>query len=159
MDDDAPRPRPLELVSAVLGLVSALHAAGYQLIRVWPGMAPSGMHWRCAVSTADNVDLSSEVQGFSDWAEDRLFPYSSGMGLVPYDAEGFLEAFPVIAERGLGEDPAYAAWLAGLMAKVGEGFVPVGYADYPMPEGTITLLPFAKGLEEEAYPLAPLPSA
>lgn len=150
--------RPLELVAAMFNLIHELHELGYRRIRVWPGMAPSGMHWRCAVSTADNVDPQDDAQAFADWGEDRVFRYTSGMGLVPYTAQGFLAAFPRIAELGRGEDAAYAAWFEELRARSAEGYVPVGYADYPMATGVITLMPFARGLEEATFPLAPLPA-
>lgn len=155
MSNDASPAGPLEIVSAILNLVAELHTKGYQRVRAWPGMSPSGAHWRCAVSYADNVD---ERGGFDSWDDGDLFPYTSGMGIVTYDADGFLTAFPKIAEHGLGDDAAYAAWFEDLRAKVAEGYVPVLYADYPMREDVVTLLPFAPGLEESELPLPPTPS-
>ena len=36
-------------------MVHELHKAGYQRLRVSPGLSPSGVHWRCAITCACNV--------------------------------------------------------------------------------------------------------
>jgi len=39
----------------VLRLVTELHVRGYQRVRIAPGMAPSGVHWRCAITPSANI--------------------------------------------------------------------------------------------------------
>ncbi|KXV06423.1 hypothetical protein CR51_11930 [Caballeronia megalochromosomata] len=39
----------------LLAAVHELHKAGYQRLRISAGMAPSGMHWRCYLTSADNI--------------------------------------------------------------------------------------------------------
>ena len=39
----------------LVAMVHELHKAGYQRLRVSPGLSPSGVHWRCSVTCACNV--------------------------------------------------------------------------------------------------------
>jgi hypothetical protein len=34
----------------VVEMVHELHKAGYQLLRISPGLSPSGIHWRCPIT-------------------------------------------------------------------------------------------------------------
>ena len=45
----------LDWARRVLRLVRDLHEQGYQLLRISPGMAPSGCYWRCAVTPKSNI--------------------------------------------------------------------------------------------------------
>jgi hypothetical protein len=36
-------------------MVGELHELGFQRLRVSPGMAPTGMHWRCTITSVDNI--------------------------------------------------------------------------------------------------------
>ena len=62
----------------VLTMVRELHNQGYQRIRISPGMAPSGMHWRCAITTASNISSRNGALISSNGVEDDLIArYSS----------------------------------------------------------------------------------
>src|SRR4051794_14818400 len=39
----------------ILRLVNELHVRGCQRVRIAPGMAPSGVHWRCTVTPVSNI--------------------------------------------------------------------------------------------------------
>lgn len=69
---EAPQRRALR----ILRLVHELHKQGYQLLRIVPGMSPSGCYWRCAITPRSNV-LRSHGAMLSD--NERLVAhYTSG---------------------------------------------------------------------------------
>ena len=39
----------------ILSMVGELHKLGLQRLRISPGMSPSGLYWRCAITPADNI--------------------------------------------------------------------------------------------------------
>src|SRR5688572_16981077 len=115
----APPAEPaLRHAARLIAMVHEIHKAGYQRIRMCPAMAPSGVHWRCSISHADNVD--DDGLGFRPGGEGEIALYSSGQGALYFgweDGEGltarlmaarFLERFQIIAGRGAGRDRAYA---------------------------------------------------
>ena len=130
-------------------MVHECHKAGYQRIRISPGMAPSGVHWRCTITFADNV--AEDGHSILDGADGLVARYTSGQGNRYFDwtgaqqmtarrlADRFLKAFPVIAERGAGRDWAYAGWLTDVLGRAEHGLFPVFYADYPLDEEVLRL--------------------
>lgn len=130
----------------VVAMVHELHKAGYQLIRISPGLSPSGMHWRCSITCAGNM----KSDGFSiinTRKETGLFvPYTSAdTGYFTWaDAEGltarglanrFLKEFQLLARAGFGRDWPYAGWLTEVLGVVEKGDTsryPVFYADYSL---------------------------
>ena len=71
--DKAPRD-----AARLVAMVQELHKAGYQRLRIAPAMAPSGLHWRCAISHAGNV--AADGRGFREAADGEIALYSSGQG-------------------------------------------------------------------------------
>ena len=130
----------------LVAMVHELHKAGYQRLRVSPGLSPSGLHWRCSITCASNV----QPDGFSPRetsAESGLFaPYSSAdpgyfgwAGVEGLSARGlavrFIAAFPRLAELGAGRDWAYAGWLTeflGIVEQGEPGRYPIFFADDPI---------------------------
>ena len=110
----------------VLAVVLHLHEMGYQWIRILPYLSPSGMHWRCAITSRDNMEadgytLRTErpadglVVTYSTGAEDRLFDWPDAPTMsVSELAARFLERFPRIAAAGRGQDREYTRWLAAV---------------------------------------------
>jgi hypothetical protein len=131
----------------VIAMVHELHKAGYQRIRIHPGISPSGAHWRCNVTYSSNV----ESDGFSirvfDLEDGHVAPYTSADGALYFGwkdgaslnarqmAQRFLQTFPFIAERGIGRDWPYAGWLTDVLGRAEqgrrEGLVTL-YANYPL---------------------------
>jgi len=117
----------------VISMVHELHKAGYQRIRLLPHMAPSGMYWRCAITHSENVEADgcSVKAGYGDG--EHVAVYSSSTAASYFDipdsetmsardlALAFLDRFPVIAERGVGIDWAYAGWLTDVLGKAEQG--------------------------------------
>ena len=149
-----PRLRPISLrppeapalrdSARVIAMVHELHKAGYQRIRILPTMAPTGLHWRCTVTSADN--LGPDGLSVRAGADGLIARYTSGNGNHYFDWPGadrmnarqlaarFLTAFPVIAERGAGRDWAYAGWLTDVLGRAEHGDFLVFAADYPLDE-------------------------
>ncbi len=130
----------------VVAMVHELHKAGYQRLRVSPGLSPSGMHWRCPMTCASNV----EDDGFTlrDWrpesglvcaytsADPGYFGWKGADSLSARElAARFLDAYPRLTALGAGRDWTYAGWLTELLGVVEQGETgryPVFYADYPL---------------------------
>ena len=115
-------------------------------------MSPSGMHWRCVLTTSDSVkpDGWSPKHGFCDAVH-----YSSASGAALFGwkdvdthdknakdlAQLFVERFPEIAERGKGRDQAYADWFAGIMTTAEAGRLPIFFADYEIDLSGVSVPP------------------
>lgn len=144
------RGRVLDDVLRVLSIVRALHATGYQRIRACGFLAPSGLYWRCLITSADNVKANGwDVR---ESLTDAAF-YTSGEEAAPFGwwdagdlrasdlARRFVEQFPEIAARGAGSDSAYADWYAGMMVTAETGRIPVFFADYEIDISKVVVPP------------------
>ncbi|SFR96133.1 hypothetical protein [Sphingomonas jatrophae] len=130
----------------LLAMVHELHKAGYQRLRVSPGLAPSGMYWRCSITHAGNIaengwslrtpGLEGEVASYSSGAGDRYFGWDDAPGRSARElAVRFIQRFPALVEKGDGCDWAYAGWLTDVLGRAelgGADALPVFYADYPL---------------------------
>lgn len=142
----------------VLLMVHELHKMGYQRLRIAPGMAPSGLYWRCTIAPASSI---SREHGARLVSGEFVARYSSGQGTAYFGwedadrespralAEQFLERFSSLAQRGSGRDWAYAGWYLEMLRLTEPGALPIAYADYPLP---CDYLPTVG-----AEPLAPIP--
>ncbi|PTQ58801.1 hypothetical protein C8J45_1184 [Sphingomonas sp. PP-CE-3G-477] len=127
-------------------MIHELHKAGYQRIRFQSGMAPSGMHWRCAITHAGNVEADGlsfrdgspgeEVAHHSSATGDRYFGWEDAAGRSARElAVLFIERYPPIVQKGDGRDWAYAGWLTDILGRAEVGAsdaIPVFFADYPI---------------------------
>jgi hypothetical protein len=124
----------------VLAMVHELHKAGYQRLRICPGMSGSGGAWRCTVTPISNV-LRSDGALIANF--DALTAhYSSAQKNLYFDwldaktstarelANLFIKRFPDIAAAGLGEDWAYAGWYVLMLGFAEQGEFPVAYAEW-----------------------------
>ncbi len=147
-------------VSTPLRLLQGLRhlfRQGYHQLRILPGMSPSGMHWRIAVTTADNLRDGDPDSFYDARDEGRVLYYSTADGPLigaRYDqaddtmtggqevtaASTASEAAALILHH-VGtpapepEPSQYAQWFGSLLAEVeratqgdGQG-LPVAYAD------------------------------
>ena len=150
----------------VLRLVAELHLRGYQRLRISPGMAPSGLYWRCPITPASNISaLNGALMASFD--EALVAPYSSSEGANYFGWKGaatatatklaglFIERFPRIAEAGRGSDWLYAGWYVDMMSRTYPNAFPIAYADWELPKGKLTTV----GGKEVDIPLPPPGSA
>lgn len=122
----------------VLLMVHELHKLGYQRLRIVPGMSPSGMHWRCAITPTSNV-LSTH--GAMPVNYSKMVNYSSadknvyfGWKDAKYDtarelAVKFIERFPEVTHEGLGRDWVYTGWYVEMLGLAERGIFPIAYSD------------------------------
>jgi len=111
----------------LLEMVGVLHGRGHQRLRITPFMAPSGMHWRLAISATG----CREVARYTTADEDRYFAWPESPGSTPSElADLFVAHFTDLAQAGRGDDPAYAAWMRQVLDVVCQGWVPYFYADW-----------------------------
>jgi hypothetical protein len=142
-----PADRALRDAGRLIAMVHELHKAGYQRVRICPSMAPNGLHWRCRITHAGNVG----EDGYTPCSgpDGHVAAYSSGQGANYFGWPGadrmtarqlaarFIEAYPLIAERGAGRDWLYAGWLTDLLGHAEQGKFVAFYADYPIDEETL----------------------
>lgn len=153
----------LEPALRVLLMVGELHKMGYQRIRIMPGMAATGLDWRCAVSHAGNfqrshgamlLDFDREAAHYTTGQDDEFFGWTDAQNDSPRQlADKFLERFPEIARLGRGEDPPYVEWFAQMLQLARRGAFPIAYSDYG-PDPHSNLLPTTGG-DQAHLPMPP----
>lgn len=123
----------------ILQGVRVLHQRGYHRMRILPGVSPSGMYWRVAITTADNLIEDEDYPHIVDFA--AMLAYSTG-GLTQFAgyevsvatkaetiADFILSALPGGAPTGA--DHTYVSWFADLLRLVeSSGQLPIAYAEY-----------------------------
>lgn len=123
----------------ILQGLRSLHQRGYHRLRALPGLSPSGMYWRVAITDANNLIDDSDWPHLVDF--DSALNYTTG-GLTEFAggevttvstpdavAELILEALP--ASVPTDDDPGYVSWFAELVSLVKRsGALPIAYAEY-----------------------------
>jgi len=148
-------------------MVGELHKRGHQKLRVSPGMAPSGMYWRCFVTPADNIQSvngarvadhdQAAVAMYTTGQENHYFGWTDARHATARQLAGlFVERFPIIAERSLGEDWPYAGWYVQMLGVAENGHLPVAFDDWEDLSGARVLPTIGDGDPERA-PEIPLP--
>ncbi len=124
----------------LLEMVRVLHTRGYELLRIDPGMSPSGCHWRCELMPAAMTVTGKRSRN----AAGRVEParYTSGMGTSYFDwkdsrydspeelAVKFTERFGALAEACRGKDPAYVSWYYQMLGDTAPDGILYAYAEY-----------------------------
>ena len=130
----------------IVAMVHELHKVGYQLLRISPGLSPSGLHWRCPITCAANVEADGFSVRTASKAAGLFLPYTSAdLGYFGWAgaealsarelAARLLQECPVLARASLGRDLPYAGWLTEVLGMVERGDMgryPVFYADFPL---------------------------
>ena len=130
--------RRLGHVRRFLATIHELHKLGYQGVRISPGWSASGVHWRCSITAASNIDSDGwslidyfEAAHYSSAAGARFFEWEDAPRRSPRQlAQMFIERFPRLASESIGMDYAYAGWFAAVLGAVEHGRLPAFYADY-----------------------------
>ena len=128
---DATRRRAIRLLS----MVHELHKAGYQLLRVACGWDPAGHQWRARLMPAASVseDGWSPVSGSwrADYSSDQgknFFGWNdTGSDNARALANKFLERFPALLGRCVGQDWPYAGWFTLTLGRAEHGELPAFY--------------------------------
>ena len=124
----------------VLTMVHELHKAGYQRLRICPGMSGSCCYWRCAVTPITNI-LKSHGATVKD-GDGLVALYSSGQDNEYFGwrdaktnkarelAAKFIERFPEIARDALGQDWNYVGWYVQMLGLAERGDFPIAYSNW-----------------------------
>lgn len=123
----------------ILQGVYVLHQRGYHRLRVLPGMSPSGMYWRVAITLSVNMIDDASLSDHFD--RDIALHYTTGslaefagrevtVTTTPDEvADLILSALRNVTPTH--DDPAYTTWFAELLHSVERTkALPVAYADY-----------------------------
>lgn len=117
----------------VLELVHELHKAGYQRIRISPGMSRGQRIWRCPITYDENIEddgftirdfgsSTGHVASFTSGDRGDFFGIKGSAHLgAKYLAEKFLNSYPTIALKGAGRDWMYAGWLTDVLGRAEQG--------------------------------------
>jgi hypothetical protein len=128
----------------LLRTVSELHVRGYQRLRISPGMAASGMYWRCPITPVTNISRTHGARMVS-WDGPLVVPYTSGQEKEYFGIKGighltasrladlFVSRFPDIAKEGAGSDWLYAGWYLEMLHLTYPARYPIAYADWDLP--------------------------
>ena len=124
----------------VLRLVHELHKRGYQLLRIAPGMSPSGCHWRCSITPRANIlsihgarlkDFDRPVAHYTSAQDNEYFGWTDAKhDTVLQLAERFAERYPEILEASYGDDWSYVGWYVRMLGYAERSFFPISYADW-----------------------------
>lgn len=128
----------------LLEMIQVLHRQGYELLRINPGMSPSGGYWRCellpaAMTVRDHYGMGKrdwvETANYSSGQEENYFEWTDAVSDSPEElAAKFVERFPELSHKCVGKDPDYVNWYSRMLEETApDGFI-YAYADYPVPE-------------------------
>lgn len=150
----------------VLRMVHELHKAGYQRVRICPGMSGSGLHWRCGVTVATNIfrnngalwvnwDLPDLTAKYTSADENRYFGWKDAADDTARQMAGkFVERFPQLVQEGAGADWCYAGWYVEMLGWAERGDFPMAYGDH-YGEQRPGFLPTTKHCFDSDMPLPP----
>jgi len=127
----------------VLKAVAILHAQGMQLLRIQPGMIPSGAHWRVKIGPAhwfqiDRPMLLPEYRRhaptYSTFHAFRYFGWEDAeKDDAVHLAERIRRNFPEVTGESNGADPAYAEWFCEMLELTAPQGLIYAFADWGFP--------------------------
>lgn len=132
----------------ILRMVSELHLRGFQKLRIAPGMAPSGMYWRCSITSVNNISNRNGAKlltweklsaHYTSADERKYFGWENVAHVTPSRlADLFVKRFPKIVDSGEGSDWAYAGWFIEMLHLTYPNELPIAYADWSLPRDYLT---------------------
>lgn len=130
--------RSARLLNAVL----QLHKEGYQDLAIFPGMSPSGLHWRCELHTYENlviengrvaslgIDCDDEAHHTNNQTGNEYFGWEDCQSATARDlAAKMLERFPALLSRCRRENHEYSGWLVSAVGLAEAGHLPIMISD------------------------------
>ncbi len=147
----------------VLLMVHELHKLGYQRVRIAPDISASGMHWRCSITHAGNIqrlhgalmcEYDSDVAHYTTGQDNNYFGWEDArQDTARQLAAKFVKRFPNIVRLGKGADWPYAGWYVQMLGVAERGAFPLAY-----PEGyselSVRWMPTTAGYDSE-LPMPP----
>ena len=136
----------------VLAMIGELHKRGFQRLRLMPHMSPSGLHWRCAIGSADNFyrnhgakllnygsffgddnqrQTTAVVAHYTSGQENHYFGWNdSERDSARSLADKFVNRFSHLVNSGRGWDYPYAGWFLRLLGLAEAGWLSFVFSDY-----------------------------
>jgi hypothetical protein len=127
-----------------------LHKRGYQRLAIYPGLAASGMHWRCEVLPLEFLNISDRGEvGYKPTDETLVARYSTGQDNAYFGwtdatndtarelADKFEDRFAEICRLSNGLNLGYSGWLVYILGQAEAGELPLMYWDSPAPHGAL----------------------
>lgn len=106
----------------LLFAVRELHRRGYEQLRISPGMARSGVTWRCELVAAGapaEMYMSAMERRYFGWTDTE----EDGAKAL---ADKIEQRFPALMQKSRAPDPTYVRWYVQMLART-IGDVPVSY--------------------------------
>lgn len=151
----------------VMQMIGALHEMGFQRLRMYPTMAPSGVYWRCPVGPSSVARPEHGAIMLDQFYDSSLVAlYSSGSSAEYFGIAGerlspralgkeFVRRHPAIASASSGSDWAYAGWFQEMLRLTRPRLFPFALADWELPPDHLPTT--CVGVQKEVQvPLPPL---
>ena len=133
----------------LLEMVRVLHRQGYERLRIYPGMSPSGCYWRCEFLPSEMTFKVIQIRTMdpeSRLRDTRVDRRQITLGgptrfQIPPDeiAAKFVDRFDDLSKASKGKDPAYVSWYSRMLDETAPNGIVYAYADYPVPEDYLSV--------------------
>ena len=122
-----------ECCQKLLLMVKELHTRGFEKLRIYPGISPSGCYWRCEFKPKNSNNFFRDC-GYSSGAKYNYFGWNDGEKLSVSDmADLFQQNFFEMLEKCKGKDKEYCKWYSNMLNIIGSKGLPYSYADWETP--------------------------
>ena len=136
----------------VVMLVHELHKRGYEQLRLFAGLSPSGMSWRWHLYPKALMGDDNRFEHRKDTIPFECLRSSTGEsrpeGRDLIDVEQVLREHAAFFEKAKGEDKAYVEWFQQIVNHAEKNDFPIAYCDYYSHDEWVFLL----SNEELSYP-------
>lgn len=136
----------------VVMLVHELHKRGYEQLRLFAGMSPSGMSWRWHLYPKALMGDDNRFEHRKDTIPFECLRSSTGEsrpeGRDLIDVEQVLREHAAFFEKAKGEDKAYVEWFQQIVDHAKNNEFPIAYCDYYSHDEWVFLL----SNEDLSYP-------
>lgn len=110
----------------LMQILQELHRSGYQGLRWFPYMAPTGMSLRCHITTADNIVMNRELRYFD---EEHTFSLSTAIPDAREDIHDFIgnvvRESPLLYRARKIKDSEYISWFNDIVERAKSGEFPI----------------------------------
>lgn len=118
----------------IVMLVHELHKRGYEQLRLFPGMSPSGMSWRWELYPKVMMGGDNGFERHSGYIQFECLRSSTGesrpKGRDLIDVDQVLKEHAEFFEKAKGEDKAYVEWFQQIVDHAEKDDFPIAYCDY-----------------------------
>lgn len=118
----------------IVMIVHELHQRGYEQLRLFPCMSPSGMSWRWMIYPKVFVKDCRVERSHDSVPFDC--PHGSTSKLRPDDgdtkitADDFLKAYGTYMSLAKGKDPEYVRWFETIVSHAEKNDFPIAFEEY-----------------------------